>query len=126
MGKTAAERQRERRPRLAADLEAYQKYLKNDRDRKKQRRWTLSEKERAKLRKRTKNYTQLWRMKQAAAKDHTLDGTRDEEDKTTPYISPDTLEKASRWVENALPKSPNKRRAVVESREYSIKSVGKH
>ena len=115
MGKTPAERQRDRRARLAADPILYQEYLKKERERKKEKRKTMKKSELKELRRRTKLHTRLWRLQKVKrpTSKGVITQTHHDGANEKAYKSPATLVKASRRVEKSLPKSPRKKKAVV-------------
>lgn len=108
MGKTAAERQRERRQRLRENPAEWNEYLERDRKRKNTARKNLSPGELKTLRARTL----------AAVKKHRGqiygDGTEALE-QTYKYGSTAALGKAKSRVMKSLPKSPRKRKTVLRA-----------
>lgn len=108
MAKSAAQRQRERRKRLAANEEALADYRKNDRERKYTKRRSMNIVQLKAVQKKGKSATRRWREKLK---------TRNEAramDVHYPYHSRSSFGKARSKVEKALPKSPSKKAAVVK------------
>ena len=115
MAKTAAERQQARRARLKLDRTKLMEYRKKDAERKKISRQTMNAKELKALRKRGQIATMKWRLKLAAAPQasNSTDLQHTPDSGHYPYRTPASFGKAKRKVENALPKSPRKRTAVL-------------
>jgi len=67
------------------------------------------------MRKRGKVATRRWRVRKSTVSSNisSLDVTSRNADNPLPYKSPASFGKAKRRVENALPKSPRKRVAIV-------------
>ena len=111
MVKTAAERQRERRQRLKQDQRKYERYKRQDRERKKNVKAGMTPAELQNLRKRGR----------LAVRKHRAKGEDIQEDRETiaqqtdaTYRTPASLGKARSRVLKALPKSPRKRMAIVK------------
>ena len=113
--KTAAERQRERRERLRASACNLDEYQQKDRERKRKRSEMCPE-ELQNMRKRGKVATRRWRVRKSTTVSGNIsssDLTSQNADNALPYKSPASFGKAKRRAENALPKSPRKRVAIV-------------
>ncbi|XP_041348578.1 uncharacterized protein LOC121368091 [Gigantopelta aegis] len=115
MGKTAVERQRERRLRLKQDVREYNKYKKRDRERKNAARKNLTPGELKKLRERT-----LTAVKKYRAGDVT-DGTQQLQ--CYKYGTSASINKAKSRVLKALPKSLRKRATVLKALACDILDV---
>lgn len=110
--KTAAERQRERRKRLRTNPPELEEYMKKDRERKRKR-TEMEADDLEKMRKRGKVATRQWRARKASSNNADISSSDQNVNIAPPYKSPASFGKAKRRVENALPKSPRKRAAVV-------------
>ena len=114
MGKTAVDAS-ERRLQLKQDATEYDKYKKQDRERKNDARKNLTPDELKKLRSRT-----LTAVKKYHAGDVT-DGTQQLQSYT--YGNRESRNKAKSWVLKALPKSPRKRATVLKALVCDILDV---
>ena len=109
MGKTATERQRERRLRLKQDDRKYEQYKKQDRERKKTTRLNLSPGELNKLRART--LSAVRKHRDGGTDDS---GTEQADQQCYKYGNAASLHKAKSRVLKALPRSPRKRATVLK------------
>ena len=111
--KSDAQRQQERRKWLKDDPVEYSKYLKAERERKKENRSKLNILQLKRLQKRTKAAVRKFR-----SEDKLRNALTDNDDmlntSENPYKSRQALGKAKRRALDALPKSPRKKRKVIE------------
>ena len=100
--------------RLRASTCDFEKYQKKDRERKRKRSEMCPE-ELQKMRKRGKVATRRWRVRKSTVSSNisSSDVTSQNADNPLPHKSPASFGKAKCRVENALPKSPRKRVAIV-------------
>jgi hypothetical protein len=109
--KSDVERQRERRKRLKENKEQYLKHLQDDRERKKEARKLLTKGQLKRLQTRQKEATRKCRQNQKNFQELLI---VDNQDSGSPYKSTQSLGKAKARTLRALPKSPRKKRRVLE------------